>query len=150
MDEFERILNPAQALEDKREQLLDYYASQYGEKSRSLISERNDKVIYIFESTPDINFEFLCDNQDKITNWEEFEEVEEESIDYCKKSKILESKEQHDIYTLFCNYHNISYQQNMGKIESILNLVDNIGLPKYEIECSSLGIRPLKNKEIIN
>lgn len=150
MDEFERILNPAQALEDKREQLLDYYASQYGEENRSLIRKRNDKIIYIFESTPDINYEFLCDNQDKITNWEEFEEVEEEAIDYCKKRKILESKEQHDIYTLFCNYHNISYQQNMSKIEPILSLIDNIDLPKYEIECSSLGIRPLKNKEIIN
>lgn len=149
MNEFERILNPVQALEEKREQLLNYYILQYGEENGSLIRERGNKIIYIFESTPDFNFQFLCDNQDKVTNWEEFDEVEEEAIDYCKKRKILESKEQHDIYTLFCNYHNISYQQNLSKIESILSLIDNIDLPKYEIECSSLGIRPLEDKEII-
>lgn len=72
------------------------------------------------------------------------------AIDYCKKRKILESKEQHDLYTLFCDYHHISYQQNISKMELILNLVDSIDLPQYVIECSNLGIRPIDDQEKIN
>lgn len=150
MDDFERIINPVQALEEKREQLRNYYTRQYGKKYNSLIKERENKIIYIFESTPDITFSFLCDHQDKIINWEEFDEEEQEAIDYCEKRKLLESEEQKEMYTLFCNEHHISCQQNFSKIDFILKLIDNIDMPQYITECSILGIKPIDDEEKIN
>lgn len=148
MDEFMRIVYPADALCESEKKLLDYYTNQYGKEYSSLIKKRIDNTIYIFESTPDITYNYLQENQKYVFDFEYMDEVEKLAANYCKLERNLEEKRRDSLYSLFCYYHEIHCFFHKQKFHEIIEIIDNIQNECfYKEKCIKLGIRPIEQRE---
>lgn len=149
MDEFMRIYYSLDTLVQNKKMLIDYYTSQYGEESRSIIQERVNKIIYILDSPPDVTFQYLVQNQNYADSLE-VENFEELSHDYCYLLKILAEQEQEELYCTFCHYHLISSKEYSNKQEQILSIINQVhrGEVFYQKACKRFGVNAIQDRQI--
>ena len=88
---YENLLNPREAIESVKEQLFHLYQQDYGKRMRGIIEERWNNTIFIFESTPKDNYQFVQEHKDKIQDKKFIKRTKAEYKDYIKKDQLTDS-----------------------------------------------------------
>ena len=56
---IDRIFHAKEILDDNKEKLIDNYVDDYGRYHKWHIKENLNSTVYIFDSTPDVNYYFI-------------------------------------------------------------------------------------------
>ncbi len=164
MTNIENILYPEESFRAYKDKLLDKYAEDYGEEYTSLISDRMDNTLYIFESNPVDTLAFALNHESEINNELFLEKLEEEYYEYQKAKRKITNKLKKKYYNYLATYFNISNFpirediinldissfnfENESKLKSddtAIEIKDKIRKrrEKYLLDCEELNIEPL-------
>ena len=147
-NEAMRVLFPMEVLQEKTELLYKYYKEQYKNKFSSLIKDRMNNIVYLFDSSPVVTYNFLLSNTNIAVNEEYLSLLKEENDDYKSLNQKLSKQIIDSTILLFCIYHNISSIKGYD-VEEILNLIVLMcnDRKSYIERASDLGIRPIEDEK---
>lgn len=150
VDEFLNLVYPNEALSSSWGLLKDYYVEQYGKRYQELIERRLEKTIYLFDSNPKYTYQYLLENEDYVFDSQQIEIVSEYVGDLKARESIRKDMADRRLYSIFCQYHNISETIYKAKYEEILLFIKGqkeFG-SDYKETCFKLGIRPINSQTV--
>lgn len=146
MDDFFKMMHPEEVIQENMNFLLSYYSEEYGKKFDPLLECRAKNAIYLFDSSPDITFQFLFNHQNEIDDWEYFSKIEEQAKDYIQVKKQVEEERDSVIYSLFCGSFGISPRDSFYGIDKVLKAIFEKNFEFLDISLSSTKLQEFLEK----
>lgn len=87
---YDVVFSPNEPFLEYNKKLFQLYVADYGDKYRKKIHNKLSKTIYIFESTPEEEMDFLMQYLAKISDYEKVRRLSLEYEDYTKVKKRLD------------------------------------------------------------
>lgn len=122
MSDIDRILHAEEVLSDYKPLLLDYYVEEYGKKYRSLLEKRLDSVIYLFDSPPDITYQFFLDHETEFNNTKEFLTLKYQAFEYTQVRKSWQQSINRVMQDLLQEQFGVSSREMKKIREEVLEL----------------------------
>ena len=120
-DELYAITHPYEIVRSRKDELEKMYIEDYGRKYTDLIKQRMNNIVYMFDSTPDIAYEFIVNNDVKISD-NGFHKLEELYNDFMKAKKEAEYKSEYAVFLNMCKYFKINEREYKKHYREIANL----------------------------
>lgn len=163
-DEVYAITHPNEVLNSHKDKLEKMYIEDYGRKHIDLVRERMHNTAYMFDSTPDITYEFVVNNGVLMSD-EKFNKLEEFYKDFIKTKKEAEKKSEYAIFLNICKHFKLDEKTYRKYYHDLVNLPiqayvkefipflsseeQNMGEEQlkqvYLNKCEELQIKPITN-----
>ena len=168
----EDLVFPFDTLQDKMKDIEKIYLEDYGSKYKNSIKLRQKNTIYLLNSTPDFEYDYL-------TKYNLLPKIDEEAFtteyeDFMTLKQKITTQKNNLIYLTLCKAFNIDPKQYQDKLEEIISLpialygsnatyysnnadikvlaLENLSAKKeaYLAKCQELKIKPLTYPDIID
>lgn len=163
----EEFIYPNELLREKIPFLLDYYGEDYGEEYTSIMKNRIDNTLYLFDSNPIEMMDFVVRNGDKIDDSILLKRIECEYKNYKRIYSLVHSRLMKKYYSLLATYYSLS---GFSMKEELLSLdMESYSYysisksrmseeeknklrerqEKYRDNCSRVGVKPITNPAFV-
>ena len=129
-DEVYAITHPEEVLRSNSDALEKIYIEDYGKKYADLIKKRMSEIVYIFDSTPDIAFEFIVNNSVDIPA-DKYHKLEELYYDFMKVKKEAQYRADYAVFLNMCKFFNIEETKHWQNYKEIANLPIHAFAPEF-------------------
>lgn len=165
MDINDTLLHPYDVYSDMQEEIKRNLGDSYPNMHKIQIDRNLSNTRFIFDSTPDVTYEFF---KDRTIPYYKRRVIEEEYEDYMSVRNNLMSKRDLNYYEILCTGFGIDPKKYQDHMQEILSLdirsyskASTEGLSElektyflrrreaYKKECEELGIEPLTNTNVI-
>lgn len=166
----ENILNPEEAFKSYLSRLMPIYIEDYGVENSRLIKERINKAIYLFDSLPIDEINFIVEYGEKLQCKEKARLAFDECRDFINKKKKIEEKTEkkfyniladvygagdrhvEELFTMEVDYYSLEMQLTLASDETNEELKDEIRKKQeeYRKTCERLGIKCITDHRIID
>lgn len=120
--EIDRIIHAYDVIECEKKELTNMYVEDYGEEYRHLVNNRLENAIYLFDSTPDISYDFFKKYESSYNETEEFEQLEKDANEYRKILNNMINNCNDMYFKRLCDYFGCSKVEYQSKKEEMLRL----------------------------
>lgn len=165
----ENILNPEEAFRTYLSKLMPIYIEDYGYENKSLIKERINKTLYVFDSLPVDEINFVAEYGAELQCREKARQAFDECTDFLKKKEIIEAMTEKrfyniladafgvgdryidELFTIDIDSYGLNMQLALGADNVSEEFKDEIRLrqEKYRKDCERLGIRCITDHRVI-
>lgn len=167
---YDNILNPNEALREYLKNLMPLYIDDYGKKNLGMINSRIKKTIYIFDSLPTVELDYLLKHESIAGIYKEkTERIFREAEDFLNKEKLITEKFDLKFYNILASYFGIenryidelfmldidSYSQENQIVLGIEEVDEEVKeeirkrQEKYRHDCCKLNVKCLTDARII-
>ena len=139
----EEFIYPNDLLREKMPILLDYYENDYGEEYGSIMRNRINNALYLFDSNPIEMMDFVMENGDRIDDNIFLKKVEVEYKNYKRIYSVIHVRLLKKYYSLLASFYSIS---GFNMREEILSL----DMESYSYYSISESTKSEEEKIIVN